>query len=222
MDGPMFMSRRPVSATPAAVVDLEPVADRDRKTVPALADVHPPFGVLAQRVADLQVELTELDKERNTLIAQVGELQVRSDQDKLRAVMAGLPEPVAAPLPDHLREVEDRRRLVKQAIDLLIIERNEEYRRASRKVCESFEEERRALVVAMFQGLAAAAEARVQLGLLALDIERAGADAGGFDNPLRDMFGPALHPNSELAPEMRRAIADGYLPESALPAELRS
>ncbi|RUW17378.1 hypothetical protein [Mesorhizobium sp. M4B.F.Ca.ET.013.02.1.1] len=210
----MFLSRKTV---PTAVADV----DRQPRTVPSLAEVHPPFGVLAQRVADLQVELTGLDKERSRLMAQPVQLEVRPDQDQLKAVMSGLPAPTAEPVRDILGGIEDRRRLVKQAIDLLIIERNEEYRRASLKVCDRFADERRTLTVQMYEGLAAAAAARVQLGLLALEIERAGASADGFDLPLFDMFGPALARNSEISIELKRGIANGYLPESALPGELR-
>ncbi|RUW17385.1 hypothetical protein [Mesorhizobium sp. M4B.F.Ca.ET.013.02.1.1] len=208
------MSRKTVPAAPADI-------DLPRRTVPALAEVHPPFGVIAQRIADLQVEAGELDRERNALVTQVGELQLRSDQDQLKAVISGVPLPDPAPVQQRLAQVENRRLLIKEALHQLVIQRTEEYRRASLRVCDHFAEERRTLTMEMFEGLAAAAAARVKLGLLALDIERAGADAGGFEQPLRDMFGPALARNSDLAIELRHAIAAGYLPESALPAELR-
>lgn len=198
------------------------------REVPSLTDVSPEYARVANRLTALVEREKQLDAEKLKISQAFSSWGPVADQDhknRVEDIIAGKPfEPRSAAIQENrarLADIEEERRLGREAQYRLQNERAEEYRRASRLVCANFADEHRALAEKFYGILVAVAETRIAIGLLQLDIERSGASAIYLDDVGNDLLDGCLDRSGGLAQELRNGIRRGYLAADAMPEELR-
>ncbi|RWP72377.1 hypothetical protein [Mesorhizobium sp.] len=198
------------------------------REVPSLADVSPTYGRIAARLDELNEREHTLSAEKAKLTKAFADWGPTAEGDKRSRVddiVQGKPferrSPATEEISGRIADIEEETRLIREAKHLLQNERAQEYLRASRLVCAAFADEHRALAEKFYGILVEAAEIRIEIGLLHLDIARSGASADYLYDAGNELLDGCLDRTGGLAQELRNGIRRGYLKADALPEELR-
>lgn len=201
--------------------------DSVTRQVPELTSVSPKYATIVSRIAELSERENALGTEKAKLLTEVQNWGATADfehRSRVNEVIAGKPfeaRPSAiSEFHDRIGEIEDERRLIREALHLLQVDRADEYRRASKLVCATFAEEHRAMAERYYGKLAAVAETRAEIGRLRVDVERSGAAAGYLPEVGFDLLDGSLDRTGGMAQELRRGVQLGFLQADAIPAEL--
>lgn len=198
------------------------------RDVPSLQSVSPEYARIATRLAELVGREHELNRRKTEIATAMSNWGATADgeqRNRVDDIIAGKPfEPrlsVSEEFGAQIGDIEEERRLNKEAIHQLQIQRAEEHRRASSMVCAAFADEHSTLAEKLYTQLAAAAATRVEIGLLQLDIERSGASGSYLVDVGVDLLDGSLDRTGAMAQELRNGIRLGFLKADAVPQELR-
>jgi hypothetical protein len=198
------------------------------REIPKLTDVSPGYARITARLAALTERENALNAEKRKglqAIASWGQTADQNQQSRVDDIVAGKPferrSTVYQETQARLADIEEERQLAREAQHQLQNERADEYHRASRLVCAAFADEHRALAEKFYNQLAAAAETRVEIGLLQLDIERSGASSSYLHDVGIDLLDGSLDRTGAMAQELRNGIRLGFMNANAMPVELR-
>ncbi|MFB9984345.1 hypothetical protein ACFSQQ_16455 [Mesorhizobium kowhaii] len=198
------------------------------RDIPTLQSVSPEYARIASRLAELFDREHELNRRKSEIATAMSNWGATADgehRNRVGDIIAGKPfEPrasVSEQFGAQIADIEEERRLNKEAIHQLQVQRAEEYTRASGLVCASLADEHRELAKTFYSQLATAAQTRVDIGLLRLEIERSGASALSLSDVGDDLLDGSLDRTGVIAQELRRGTRLGYLKAETVPEELR-
>jgi hypothetical protein len=198
------------------------------RDVPSLQSVSAEYARIVGRLSELVDREHVLNSEMAAITHSMINLGAVADglqRDRVADTIAGKPfEPRRSAMEDLQRRIVDineEKRLIREAQHQLHNRKAEEYARASRAVCATFSAEHEALAAQFYELLSAAAEVRVKIGLLRLDVERSGASASSLYDAGVDLLDGSLDRTGSMAYELRNGVRRGYLKAENIPVELR-
>lgn len=138
-------------------------------------------------------------------------------KDQVDALIRGTSYEPPTAVRDEIAKNARRRTLVQDALHELAILINEEHRKASRLVVESFKPEQEALAKEFFEHLAAAVRVHSIYGNIQQRLERAGVDSAGLRDFAKDLLGSPNARNDHASYHLRFGVKFGYIDAAEVP-----